>query len=176
MKTPGDFSTIFHDEFDEALKNGDLTISLGKVPILDVDGFQIPQSKAIERYIARTYGMMGSSDLEAALVDAFAEHVRDMKDAYTKAKAAGEQAKFFEEKLPDLLGKVAKSSTAPGPWLVGTKLSYADVVFFAFLTDFFDDKEAAKKATPPKIQAAVDAVAALPQIKKWIESRPVTPF
>ena len=36
--TPGDFSTIKRPEFDEMKAKGELDISLGKVPLLEVDG------------------------------------------------------------------------------------------------------------------------------------------
>ena len=36
--TPGDFSTIKRPEFDEMKAKGELDTSLGKVPLLEVDG------------------------------------------------------------------------------------------------------------------------------------------
>merc|ERR1712110_726193 len=88
-------------EFDAAKAAGDLDASGGKVPLLTVDGAQFGQSKAIERYLAKALGLAGSSDIEAAQIDAVSETIRDIKDAYQKAK--GEQAtkdKFFAEDLP----------------------------------------------------------------------------
>ena len=40
-------------EFDKDKTDGKLTGSLNKVPYLEVDGTIIPQSKSIERYLAR---------------------------------------------------------------------------------------------------------------------------
>ena len=56
--TPGDFSTIQRPEFDAMKAEGKLDKSLGKVPLLEVDGQQIGQSKAIERFLAKEFGMM----------------------------------------------------------------------------------------------------------------------
>ena len=50
------------------------------------DGVKVGQSKAIERYLARELGLMGSNALEAAQVDQLGETVRDIKDAYQKAR------------------------------------------------------------------------------------------
>merc|ERR1711972_1278317 len=83
MGTPGDFSTIKREEFDADKAAGKMDINMGKVPVLEVGGeFRLPQSKAIERYLARRFGMMGSTPEEEAWVDAVAEHVRDINDAY----------------------------------------------------------------------------------------------
>ena len=61
--TPGDFSTIKRPEFDAMKAEGKLDKSLGKVPLLEVDGQQIGQSKAIERFLAKEFGMMLASML-----------------------------------------------------------------------------------------------------------------
>ena len=41
-----------------------------KIPVLEIDGgkYVIPQSKAIERFLARRFNMLGDNDIEAALI------------------------------------------------------------------------------------------------------------
>ena len=94
-------------EFDEDKASGKLWRSMGKLPFLEVDGRVVSQSKAIERYLARRYGMMGSSDEEAALVDSYCEYIRDFKTAYQSVRKAEnrEEAmeKWFGETLPEKL-------------------------------------------------------------------------
>jgi len=82
--TPGDFSTLKREEFDADKAAGKMEVAMGKVPVLEVGSTSIPQSKAIERYLARQFGMMGSNPEEEAMVDAMSEHVRDINDAYNK--------------------------------------------------------------------------------------------
>ena len=50
--------------------------------VSSVDGTtaEIGQSKAIERYIARRYGLLGANEIEAAQIDAITEHIRDAKE------------------------------------------------------------------------------------------------
>ena len=149
------------------------------MPILEVDGVKVGQSKAIARYVAAKYGLAGANAIEAFKIDCLCEHVVDIKATYQKVKGDGDEAKakYFGETLPGELAKVEKSlGDTKGPWLVGCKPSRADVVFMVFLTEFFDNVEGAKAATPPKIQAAIDAVSALDAVKGWKESRPQTPF
>ena len=156
--TPGDFSTIQRPEFDEMKAKGLLDVSLGKVPLLEVDGVQIGQSKAIERFLASQLGMMGSSPAEGAQVDQLGETVRDIKDAYQKVRGIKDEAekktameKWFAEDLKNWVALAEKSLPAgPGPFLVGGKLSLADILFYTLLLapgGFFDDTEGAKART-----------------------------
>ncbi len=57
--TPGDFSTVQRPEFDAAKAAGKLDANLGRLPLLEVDGTVIGQSKTIERFVAKRVGMMG---------------------------------------------------------------------------------------------------------------------
>ena len=60
-------------------------MNLDRAPVMvvsSVDGTtaEIGQSKAIERYIARRYGLLGANEIEAAQIDAITEHIRDAKE------------------------------------------------------------------------------------------------
>ena len=71
----------------EARANGLLAANLDRAPVLVVNGkYEIGQSKSIERYLSKRFGLLGSNEIEAAQIDAFAEHIRDLKDQYNKAK------------------------------------------------------------------------------------------
>jgi glutathione S-transferase len=183
--TPGDFSTMHRDEFEKAKEQGAFDSALGKVPVLEYNGVKVGQSKAIERFIARKVGMMGSNEIEELQIDSLCCHVIDIKDEYKAAKEAGKDdkeaamKKWFEETLPAKLALVEKSlPEAPGPWLVGEKISYADVTYYYFLKDpkgFFDDIEGAAKAmaTAPRIAAACEATFKDEGIAAWVnEKRP----
>ena len=45
-------------------------IFMKKIPVLEIDGgkYTIAQSKAIERFLARRFNMLGSNDIEAAII------------------------------------------------------------------------------------------------------------
>jgi glutathione S-transferase len=187
--TPGDFSTIIRPEFDAAKASGELDTSLGKIPYLAVDGVKIGQSKAIERYLAKEFGLMGDSSVDAAQIDQLTETVRDFKDAYSKVSGIKDPeekkaavAKWFAEELPNFVKLAEKSLPAgPGPFLVGSKVSLADILWYQFLAapkGFFDDAEAAKASFQhsPRISAALAAVAEIKELQEWIASRPDTMF
>ena len=71
---------MVREEFNKDKAEGKLEKSMGKVPFLVVnDGVEttLSQSKSIERYLARRFGFMGGSDLEAAQIDSLCECIRD---------------------------------------------------------------------------------------------------
>lgn len=185
--TPGDFSTLKRDEFLADKEAGKFDINMGKVPVLEVgSAFRLPQSKAIERYLARKFGMMGSTPEEEAWVDAMAEHVRDINDAYNRKgitfmkdeeKKAELTRTWFDEELPELLGKFEKAlpGTSAG-FAVGNKMSYADVTIFKLLKDTYQQDAGLAFADCPKLQAIVDNVAKTEGLQKWLEERPKTMF
>jgi len=189
-------------EFDEDKATGKLWQSMDKLPFLEVEGEVISQSKAIERFLASKFDMMGSTPLEAAKIDSLCEWVRDFKDMYQKVRNASAdekeeaKSKFFGETLPERLvafNKIVAVTVTSSQcseenvfnftgseqlYAVGNKLSLADIVIYAFLVEFFDDKELAQKAyeTCDKLKAVVNTVSNVEGIKKWLETRPQTPF
>mmetsp|Transcript_40574 Transcript_40574/g.108270 ORF Transcript_40574/g.108270 Transcript_40574/m.108270 type:complete len:243 (+) Transcript_40574:95-823(+) len=187
--TPGDFSTIKRPEFDVAKAGGELDASLGKVPMLEVGGKKIGQSKAIERFLARELGFVGASNVEAAQIEQLCETVIDFKAAYTKAKdvkdpEAKEKAvkKWFDEDLPANMTLAEASLPAgKGPFLVGSKVSLADVVWYVFLAapkGFVDNTEGARAAfqKTPRMKAAMEAVEKIPELQEWFKVRKDTMF
>jgi len=186
--TPGDFSTIQRDEFDADKAAGKMDVAMGKVPVLEAGAdFALPQSKAIERYLAAKFGMMGSTVEEAAWVDAVAEHIRDINTAYSQKgtffmkdqeKKKEIESKWLGEELPVMLGKLEKSLPGVDGFAVGSKLSYADVLIFRLLKDTYSGVNAAETfaADCPKLQAIAAAVEGNNALKQWLENRPKTMF
>jgi prostaglandin-H2 D-isomerase / glutathione transferase len=173
--------------FDEGFKSsefaatkaaGDLTANLDRAPVLVVGDKTIGQSKVIERFAARRGGLMGDDEFEAAMIEAIAEHVKDLKDKYMKVKAEGSVDTFFETTMPAFMELIEKVLGDTPGCAVGTKISYADVCLYMLITEFFDNKEgaAASIANCPKITAAVAAVAAHPGVVAWLAKRPETAF
>jgi len=195
MGIPGNFSTIERPEFDAAKSAGELDCNLGKAPYLEVDGKKVGQSKAIERYLAKQFGLFGADDLEAAVIDQLCEHVVDFRNAYMRARSTqGDEAKaaatkkFFDETLPTNMKLFEKSLPAgeSGPFLLGKQVTLADVNLYQFVAapggafdnQFSNNKEEAKASFEncPRIKAAMEAVAAIPELKAHIAERPERPF
>ena len=170
------------DEFDRRQAAGLFTANLDRLPILKYDGVEIGQSKTIERFVARKYGFLGSNEVEAALIDAISEHVRDIKLKYNEARnnKSGEELEtarknFLVKDFPVWVSKIEKVVGENG-YAVGNKISLADVSIFNILEDYFDLVEDVQAAVAglPKLRAIAANVKEA--AKDWIQSRPVTQF
>ena len=147
------------DEFDKDKKDGKLTLSMNKLPALEIVKSNIIttlfQSRAIERYLASEFGLMGKTPLEKVMIDALCETIRDLKSDYqTFRKAENKEESFekwFNEVLPEKLKLLEvilqEYSFSDYPFAVGSNLSLADIVIHNFVVDFFDNKEGIKNAT-----------------------------
>ena len=171
------------DEFDKDKEDGKLWKSMDKLPFLQVDDKTIFQSKAIERYIANRYMLMGGDLEDSAVIDSYCECLRDFKTAYhnEKKKPDKETAmnKWFNELLVNKLevfdSIISNKGSDMSGYAVGGKLSLADVSIYTFLVEYFDNTEGVLKAYEncPKLKAIVKTVGENEKIKKWIETRPV---
>src|SRR6185369_13884065 len=134
------------NEFDHDKKAGTFDKSMGKLPILKVvsDGnvIEIPQSKAIERYISKRYGLMGNCLLEEAKIDAVCECIRDIKDRYQKVRSGTDEEKtnYFSKTLVTELSDLVKVLDDGTKCAIGNKLSLADVSIYCLITQFYDNK------------------------------------
>ena len=175
-------------EFAAARERGEFKAGMDQAPLLVIgNDVSIGQTKAIERYIARRGGLMGSNDIEAAQIDCICEHVRDIKDKYAKVQAITDEAeketamnKWFTTEFTEWLSKLEMSlpSGRAAGYCVGNKVSYADVTVWNLLSDFFRNpqKEGVAASVKPCVQLVgiVDTVAALPALQKWLAERPQT--
>jgi len=127
---------------------------------------------------------MGQNDLESAQIDAICESVRDLRELYQKVRKLPEEEKdagmneWFTVTLVERLTLLEHQLTGSEGFSVGTTMSLSDVVLYAFITQFFDNKEASYNATlvSPKIRSVVDNVASHEKVKAWLEVRPTTSF
>lgn len=192
-----DWSTynFVRKEFDEDKASGKLWRSMGKVPFLEVDGKVISQSKAIERYLAGRFGLMGANGDQAGLVDSYCEYIRDFKTAYQRSKKSEnkEEAleKWFGETLPEKLKMfndlILKNNDFQNMmdenpdfnnYSVNDRLSLADIVIYSFLVDFFDNKEGVTNAYKDceMLKNIVKMVGENPGVKAHVENRPETSY
>jgi glutathione S-transferase len=157
---------------------------LGQLPYLTVDGFKLPQSLSIARFIAKKFNLYGSDDLEQAKTDAVVDTVSDLqnafyksifsvkeeeRDAAKKAFVAGEAAGHLEkiEKLISLWGSNGHS--------VGSSLRWSDlyILDFTYTLIAIDANILAKY---PGILAVNKSAESIPAVAEYLKNRPVTPF
>jgi len=172
--------TIKGPEYDAEKAKGTFQINMNRVPVLDVNGVLIGQSKAMERYIANKTGLFGANDEERGVIDCIVENFRDVKDKYAKISYSPEgpektqqMEQWFNADLTEWLVKLEHSLPANitgALYVVGNKPTYADVVIGHFLRHYFTNKAGAhaaeEKAHCARLSAIADKVADLEAVKK----------
>ena len=150
-----------------------------QVPVLIVDDKEvIAQSKAIDRFLAKRLNLFGADDIAAARIDSIGEAIRDIRDAYIRAKDdAQKRSEFFTVTLPKHLAALDRFAAKHGSagHFVGKDFSLADIQLFDRL-GWFDDQQAITTALQPfsHLNAIRSTVGEHPNVKKWISQRPNT--
>ena len=150
------------------------------LPIFEIDGkTTIVQSHAIQRYVAREFGMYGKNNLESTRIDEIQDTINDLIDIFRTAfrnpdedKKKELMKKLQEEDGPKYLGYLDKLIATSGKngFAVSDSLSLADclvhsIVDFLQLTD--------KVKAYPKVAASIKRVEENANIAKWLKARPV---
>ncbi|KAJ8022783.1 putative glutathione S-transferase 5 [Holothuria leucospilota] len=156
----------------------------GQVPVLEVDGFVLAQSGAINRLLARRSNLYGDNDIEAAKIDQVCEALVDLGLAMRKYFHEKDESRK-EETLKDLLENEAKKhfgflvnlldANGGNGFYVGNRVSLADVDSAIYLTDMVA-RVPGLKVTEPELLAHVEKIQSIPAIAEWLKKRPDTPF
>ena len=158
-------------------------LPFGLLPVLQVDGEAgtlLAESRAIERFLARRFGLMGGSDVQQQQVDSVTEAVRDLTQAYSRCRGdAATMADFLSTTLTTFLQQLEalakRCSTSAGHnTLVGDSVTLADLVVYQIFTTPTPDQPAVSKVVDgfPLIGAVIAHVADQPEIRQWIAARP----
>jgi len=158
----------------------------GTIPILEVDGVVIAQSFAINRFLARKFGLAGKTPIEEAKVDMIADLAKDFNtDIGNYLPVAGGLRPGDKEEL--YTTKVVPAIEKYGPFLVkalkesgsgffvGKSVTWADLMIADFFRSFVTFQPTALDKFAD-IKAHMERIEQLPNIKKWIESRPPSTF
>merc|ERR1711942_357268 len=151
------------------------TMPYSQLPLLQWGDQVICQSMACARFIAREVGLAGNNNMESAQVDEIIDVIQDLINAGVKLFFAKDEAglkKHAEVTVPTALGQLeTKLTSRGGQFFVGNNFSWADLHTFMYVSDL-PDKSVLKSF--PKIANLVERVGNIPNIKKWVETRPVT--
>ncbi len=160
-------------------------LPFGQMPALEVDGVFLGQTDSIARLAARLAGLYPSDPIEAARSDMIVVHQAEIQSALAKMSFDGVPgapgtnmmpqeerqkriAAWLEITLPGALLRLEKLSQES--CMVGSRLSWADICVFHRLNQLLDLNADVLHADFPKLQAVYERVAALPQIRAWIQA------
>uniref|UniRef100_A0A8R1DYD8 glutathione transferase n=1 Tax=Caenorhabditis japonica TaxID=281687 RepID=A0A8R1DYD8_CAEJA len=114
-------------------------LPFGRLPVLTVDGLDIPQSAAISRYLAKKFGFAGKTPEEEAWVDAIVDQSKDFAEQF-RALIYATKLEFPEAEIQKIREEtfipgrdlwfsiLARRLTSnPSGFLVGNGLTWADL-------------------------------------------------
>jgi len=150
-----------------------------KLPYLEVDGNKIPQSQAMDRFIAREFKMMGGSNFESFCIEAVHDECNDMYGELLKCYFEKDEAKkkvlkdaLLADKIPEFLKVIEmyiQKNDKKGH-VVGDKLTLADIAVFDIL-DSLVQYDSAVMSKAPKAKEVHDCVAAVDNLKSYLSTR-----
>ncbi|XP_028045698.1 glutathione S-transferase [Monomorium pharaonis] len=154
------------------------TMPFGQVPVLEINGKMIHQSKAICRYLAKQCGLAGRDDLEALEIDATVDTIHDLRAYiadyfYEKNEAAkNEKYKIAKEMVPYYIQRLEEQARRNKCYFVSGTLSWADITFVGLL-DYMnymmkEDILPLKYTNLNQLKSKVSS----PGIDKWLKTRP----
>jgi len=160
----------------------------GQMPVLELDGEKFAESHAIERYLARSFNLYGSgSPIDAFRIDMVCEGLIDISTGYgnIRYRAKDEEKKdkfaaFFKDDVSKWLGFLTtalKKNNGGKGFFVGDAVSLADIHTYNQLWSLTQHEgQSAILDNFAELKALVARVGALPNIAKWVASRPPSQF
>ena len=157
------------------------TMALGQVPVLEYNGTQLPQSRAIFRFLAQQFHLAGKDNLEQAKVDAVVDTVSDAFEKLILLNHGSDEEKkkalvkvFFADELPKHLQNLevlAKLYGNGGVFFVGNQLTWADLFFYDIAQSFLERDESCLN-NYPWLQKNRQEVEKHPKIAEYLKNRP----
>eukprot|EP01027_Heterolobosea_sp_BB2_P009301 GEZU01013726.1.p1 GENE.GEZU01013726.1~~GEZU01013726.1.p1 ORF type:complete len:215 (-),score=56.30 GEZU01013726.1:34-678(-) len=179
------YRNVFHDDDWPQFKP---STPFGQLPMLvdKNEDFVLAQSGAIARYLARKGGLIPHDGKQLALAEQYQDGIADIQsEFFSVAYSVAEDryvpeaiAEFRNTKLPAHLARYEKFAQQNGNTghLVGTKLTYVDILLFAVLESFVKPEAASGEldqmlsAQYPALKKIVDGVLAIPAIASYLKS------
>ncbi|XP_074502518.1 glutathione S-transferase A4-like [Sebastes fasciatus] len=116
------------EQYEKMLSDGDLMFQ--QVPLVEIDGMKLIQTKAILNYIAEKYNLYGKDIKERVMINMYSEGLMDLMEIIMKLPFSTDK----EEKLENIQSKakdrylpVFEKALSGSIYLVGGNLSCADV-------------------------------------------------
>ena len=120
-----------------ALKQTGLS-EFGHLPVLEIDGLKLVQSRSINRYLCQKFGYYPSNPYDVYLVESLCDLKEDILKEFMRAEADSNlEETLVEEKVPTWL-KMIETRFASNPdnkHFVGEKTTLADFEIFQLLVD-----------------------------------------
>ncbi|XP_028982744.1 glutathione S-transferase, alpha tandem duplicate 1 [Betta splendens] len=157
------------EQYDKLINDGALMFQ--QVPMVEMDGMKLIQTKAILKYIAEKYNLYGKDIKDRLMIDMYSEGLIDFQEMFlilpfiedVKPKLDNIQSRAKERYLP-VFEKVLSGSI----YLVGGKLSMADVLLVE-TSLMLEEKFPAILSAFPNIKAFQGRMIQIPAINRFLK-------
>ncbi|KAK9411310.1 glutathione S-transferase 3-like [Crotalus adamanteus] len=171
-----EFEEVFLETREHYLKLRDGGYLLfDQVPLVEMDGLKLVQTKAILNYIAGKYNLLGEDLKERAQIDMYAEGTMDLMGLvlcypFSSPEQKEKQlAAFIEKAVTRYLPVYEKAlEHHKQEFLVGNRLSFADIQLLEAIL-MLEERKADILAPFPQLQAFKARISSIPTIKKFLE-------
>ncbi|XP_008055879.1 glutathione S-transferase A3 isoform X1 [Carlito syrichta] len=161
------------EDLDRLRNDGSLMFQ--QVPMVEIDGMKLVQTRAILNYIASKYNLYGKDVKERALIDMYIEGMTDLNEMILllpltppdqkDAKVALIKERTTNRYFP-AFEKVLKSHGQD--YLVGNRLSRADIQLVELLYEV-EEVDPSLIANFPLLKALKTRISNLPAVKKFLQ-------
>ncbi|XP_010362401.1 glutathione S-transferase A1-like [Rhinopithecus roxellana] len=161
------------EDLDKLRNDGCLMFQ--QVPMVEIDGMKLVQTRAILNYLASKYNLYGKDIKERALIDMYTEGIADLGEMILLlpfCQPEGKDAKvaLVKEKIKNryfpAFEKVLKSHGQD--YLVGNKLSRADIHLVELLY-YVEELDSSLISSFPLLKALKTRISNLPTVKKFLQ-------
>lgn len=157
----------------------DRQLPFAQLPLLQIDGYDLVQSQAIIRYLAKRGNIAGATLFEQTKCDMIAESVKDMLPLLTGAPFKRHNgvnpekiSQEIREKWAGLAPRYEAILEGNGKkFLVGDSLTYTDVLMAHAITWVVEETEVQSVELFPNLVALQNTVINLPGVRAFIRSQ-----
>ncbi|PNI77698.1 GSTA5 isoform 3 [Pan troglodytes] len=161
------------EDLDKLRNDGSLLFQ--QVPMVEIDGMKLVQTRAILNYIASKYNLYGKDMKERALIDMYTEGIVDLTEMIVlllvcQPEERDAKTTLVKEKIKNryfpAFEKVLKSQGQD--YLVGNKLSRADIHLVELLY-YVEELDSSLISSFPLLKALKTRISNLPTVKKFLQ-------
>uniref|UniRef100_A0A8C8U155 Glutathione S-transferase n=1 Tax=Peromyscus maniculatus bairdii TaxID=230844 RepID=A0A8C8U155_PERMB len=160
------------EDLEKLRKDGKLMFD--QVPMVEIDGMTLVQTRAILNYIATKYDLYGKDVKERALIDIYTEGILDLTEMFIQlAKCPPDQKEAKISMIKDrtknrYLPAFEKVLKSHGQDLVGNRLTRVDIHLLELLL-YIEEFDASLLAPFPLLKALKSRLSSLPSVKKFLQ-------
>ncbi|CAO2634237.1 Glutathione S-transferase A1 [Lemmus lemmus] len=161
------------EDLEKLQKDGSLMFQ--QVPMVEIDGMILVQTRAILNYIATKYDLYGKDAKERALIDMYTEGILDLTEMMLQVVVCPpdqREAKISllkdktKNRYLSAFEKVLKSHGQD--YLVGNRLTRVDIHLLEVLL-YVEELDSSLLAPFPLLKALKSRISSLPNVKKFLQ-------